>query len=154
MHIADSRDQAIDDCTYGLQDFANYFCAAGFVPLCNSVGSTQSSRQFVAAYAAQGNCCTGPRDDAVAHIEDLLERSGGFGTPRTLSHDCASPETTYQCYDLAARTVIACFKRRLEASQSSRDWARSKRDQLIGRAGGAVVKAITEHVGEQKGVVN
>ena len=27
MHIADSREQAIDDCTYGLQDFANYFGA-------------------------------------------------------------------------------------------------------------------------------
>ena len=37
MHIADSREQAIDDCTYGLQDFANYFGAAGFVPLSNTV---------------------------------------------------------------------------------------------------------------------
>ena len=30
MHLADTREQAIDDCTYGLQDFANYFGAAGF----------------------------------------------------------------------------------------------------------------------------
>jgi limonene 1,2-monooxygenase len=39
MHIADTKDQAIDDCIYGLQDFANYFGAAGFVPLSNSVGA-------------------------------------------------------------------------------------------------------------------
>ena len=37
VHLADTREQAIDDCTYGLQDFANYFGAAGFVPLNNEV---------------------------------------------------------------------------------------------------------------------
>ena len=42
MHLADTRDQAIDDCVYGLQDFANYFGAAGFVPLSNSVEGTTS----------------------------------------------------------------------------------------------------------------
>src|ERR1700741_5393029 len=120
MHIADSREQAINDCTYGLQDFANYFGAAGFVPL--------------------------------AHIEDLLERSGGFGTLLMLGHDWASPEATYHCYDLFARKVIPHFKGQLQASRSSHDWARGKRDQLIGRAGEAIVKAITEHVDEQKGV--
>ena len=40
IHLADTREQAIDDCTYGLQDFANYFGAAGFVPLSNSVEGT------------------------------------------------------------------------------------------------------------------
>ena len=39
MHLADTRDQAIDDCVYGLQDFANYFGAAGFVPLSNTVST-------------------------------------------------------------------------------------------------------------------
>src|ERR1700752_1762691 len=69
-----------------------------------------------------------------------------------LGHDWASPEATYHCYDLMARKVIPHFKGQLQASRSSHDWARGKRDQLIGRAGEAVVKAITEHVDEQKGV--
>ena len=154
MHIADTKDQAIDDCIYGLQDFANYFGAAGFVPLSNSVGGTQSPREFVAKYAAQGNCCIGTPDDAIAYIEDLLERSGGFGTLLMLGHDWAPPEATYHGYDLFARKVIPYFKGQLEAARSSHDWARDSRDQLIGRAGQAVVKAITEHVDEQKGVGN
>ena len=115
MHIAETRDQAIDDCVYGLQDFANYFGAAGFVPLSNSVGDTQSPREFVAEYAAQGNCCIGTPDDAIAYIEDLQERSGGFGTLLMLGHDWASPEATYHCYDLFARRVIPYFKGQLEA---------------------------------------
>ena len=65
IHLADTRDQAIDDCTYGLQDFANYFGAAGFVPLSNSVEGTQSPREFVAEYAGHGELLhrhTGRRD--------------------------------------------------------------------------------------------
>jgi limonene 1,2-monooxygenase len=154
MHIADSREQAINDCTYGLQDFANYFGAAGFVPLANTVEGAQSPQEFVEDYAAKGNCCIGTPEDAIAHIEDLLERSGGFGTLLMLGHDWASPDATYHCYDLMARKVIPHFKGQLEAPRSSHDWARGKRDQLIGRAGEAVVKAITEHVDEQKSVGN
>ena len=40
----------------------------------------QSPREFVEDYAAKGNCCIGTPDEAIAHIEDLLDRSGGFGT--------------------------------------------------------------------------
>ena len=150
MHIADSRDRAIDDCTYGLLDFAQYFGAAGFVPLANAVDGAQSPREYVEDYAAKGNCCIGTPDDAIAYIEDLLDRSGGFGTLLMLGHDWASPEATYHCYDLFARKVIPHFKGQLEAPRASHDWARDRRDQLIGRAGEAVVKAITEHVEEHK----
>jgi limonene 1,2-monooxygenase len=154
MHVADTREQAIDDCTYGLQDFANYFGAAGFVPLANTVDGEQTAHEFVESYAAGGNCCIGTPDDAIAHIEDLLERSGGFGTLLILGHDWAPPEATFHCYELLARKVIPHFKGQLEAARASHEWAKKHRDQLIGRAGEAVVKAITEHVGEQKDGVN
>ena len=150
MHIADTRDQAIDDCAYGLPDFAKYFGAAGFVPLANTVEEAQSPREYVEDYAAKGNCCIGTPDDAIVHIEDLLDRSGGFGTLLLLGHDWASPQATYHSYDLFARKVIPYFKGQLEAPRSSHNWASGRRDQLIGRAGEAVVKAITEHVKEHK----
>jgi limonene 1,2-monooxygenase len=92
MHLADTREQAIDDCTYVLQDFANYFGAAGFVPLSDSVdGTGQSPREFVEEYASKGNSCIGTPGDAVAYIKDLLEQSGGSGTLLLLGHDWASP---------------------------------------------------------------
>lgn len=150
MHLADSREQAIADCTYGLPEFSEYFGAAGFVPLANSVEGGQSPYEFVEAYAAAGNCCIGTPDDAIAHIEDLLERSGGFGTLLLLGHDWASPQNTFHSYDLFARKVIPYFKGQLEASRASHGWARAKRDELIGRAGQAVVQAITEHVSEHE----
>jgi limonene 1,2-monooxygenase len=150
MHLADSRDQAIDDCTYGLQDFANYFGAAGFVPLSNEIEeASQTPRQFVADYAAGGGCCIGTPDDAIAYIEDLLERSGGFGTFLMLGHDWAGPQATYHSYELFARKVIPHFKGQLHAPRASHDWARDKRNDLFGRAGEAIVKAIGEHASEQ-----
>ena len=80
--------------------------------------------------------------------------TGGFGTLLMLGHDWASPAATHHSYDLMARKVIPHFKRQLEASRASHEWAKGKRDQLIGRAGEAVVKAITEHVDEQKDAVH
>lgn len=150
MHLADTREQAIDDCTYGLQDFANYFGAAGFVPLSNEVeAAEQSPRQFVADYAAGGGCCIGTPDDAIAYIEDLLERSGGFGTFLILGHDWADPQATYHSYELFARKVMPHFKGQLRSTEASHDWAQRKRDDLFGRAGEAIMKAIGDHVSEQ-----
>jgi limonene 1,2-monooxygenase len=149
VHLADTRDQAIEDCTYGLQDFANYFGAAGFVPLSNSVdGTPPSPREFVAEYAAKGNCCIGTADDAIAYISGLLDQSGGFGTFLMLGHDWADPEATRHSYDLFARRVIPHFTGQLTPPRLSHEWAKGKRGELLGRAGEAVVNAIAEHTRE------
>ena len=145
VHLADTREQAVEDCTYGLQDFANYFGAAGFVPLAESVDDAPSSpREYVEAYAATGNCCIGTPDDAIGYITDLLERSGGFGTFLLLGHDWAAPQATYHSYELFARKVIPHFKGQLTAPRASHDWAKGMRDSLFGRAGEAIMKAIGE----------
>ncbi|HET9875444.1 MAG TPA: LLM class flavin-dependent oxidoreductase [Mycobacterium sp.] len=152
MHIADSREQAVEDCTYGLQDFADYFGAAGFVPLASSIeGSPQSPQEFVEQYAAAGSCCIGTAEDAIDHITDLLERAGGFGTLLLLGHDWAAPAATYHSYELFARKVIPHFKGQLTAPQASHDWAKGMRDTLFGRAGAAIMKAVSEHTDELQG---
>ncbi|MDH6243656.1 LLM class flavin-dependent oxidoreductase [Mycobacterium sp. OTB74] len=148
VHLADTREQAIEDCTYGLEDFSNYFGAAGFVPLGSETGPAPTSRQFVENYAAKGNCCIGTPEDAIAYIQDLLDRSGGFGTLLLLGHDWAPPDATFHSYELFAREVIPHFKGQLTAPRASHDWAKGMRDQLFGRVGEAVVKAITEHTTE------
>ena len=148
VHLADTRERALDDCTYGLADFANYFGAAGFVPLSNSVEEAGTARDFVEQYAAKGNCCIGTPGDAVTYIQDLLDRAGGFGTFLLLGHDWAPPQATYHSYELFAREVIPHFTGQLAAPRASHDWAKAMRDQLLGSAGEAIVKAIAEHTEE------
>jgi limonene 1,2-monooxygenase len=148
VHLAESKDQAIEDCMFGLQDFANYFGAAGFVPLANAVDGAQSPREFVEDYASKGNCCIGTPEECIGYVQDLLDRSGGFGTFLLLGHDWARPEATFSSYALFARKVIPHFKGQLKSTQASHDWAKSKRGELLGRAGEAIVKAIGEHTDE------
>jgi limonene 1,2-monooxygenase len=152
MHLADTREQAIEDCTYGLEAFAGYFGGgAGFVPLANTVdGAPRSPREFVEAYADSGNVVIGTPDDAIAYISGLLEQSGGFGTFLLLGHDWASPAATMESYRLFAREVIPHFTGQLAAPRASHDWATAKRHELFGRAGQAILNAITSHVEEKQ----
>ena len=151
VHLAETRDQAIEDCTHGLQDFADYFGGgAGFVPLANQVdGGPQTPRDYVEAYADSGNVVIGTPDDAIAYIEGLLEQSGGFGTFLMLGHDWADPAATLESYRLFAREVIPHFQGQLAAPRASHDWATAKRGELFGAAGHAILNAITSHVEEK-----
>jgi limonene 1,2-monooxygenase len=150
MHIAETRDQAIEECTYGLEDFSRYFGTAGFVPLGYDVDSARGdARAFVEKYAAGGNIVIGTPDDAIAYIEGLFEQSGGFGTFLLLGHDWASPEATLRSYHLFAREVIPHFKHKLAAPRASHDWAAAKRPELFGRAGQAIMNAHTSYAEER-----
>jgi len=155
MHIAETRDQAIEDCTYGLEQFANYFGGgAGFVPLAADVGDEKRTpRQYVEAYADSDSVVIGTPDDAIEYIEGLVEQSGGFGTFLMLGHDWANPERTMNCYRLFAREVIPHFQGQLDAPRVSHDWATAKRGELFGRAGQAMMNAIQTHV-EEKATAN
>lgn len=150
VHVAETRKQAIEDCTWGLPQFAAYFGGgAGFVPLAVNVdGEPRTPRQLVEAYAASGSVVIGTPEDAIAYIERLLEQSGGFGTFLLLGHDWANPERTLNSYRLFAREVIPHFTGQLAAPRASHDWATAKRAELFGRAGQAIMEAIQTHVDE------
>jgi limonene 1,2-monooxygenase len=152
MHIAETRDQAIEDCTYGLPEFAGYFDgAAGFVPLAESTsGEPKTRREFVENYAESDSVVIGTPDDAIAYIDKLVEQSGGFGAFLLLGHDWASPERTMNAYRLFAQYVIPRFKGRLAAPRTSHDWATGKRKEIFGRAGEAIMNAINTHVQEKQ----
>ncbi len=151
MHIAETREQAIDDCLFGLRDFADYFGGgAGFVPLAENVDAQTSDRDFVEAYANSPSTVIGTPDDAIEYIEGLTEQSGGFGTFLMLGHDWASPGRTQNCYRLFAEKVIPHFQGQLGAPRASHDWATAKRGELFGRAGQAMMNAIQSHVAEKE----
>lgn len=151
MHLAATRDRAIDDCTYGLEAFADYFGGgAGFVPLANQVGGgPRTPRDYVEAYAESGNVVIGTPDDAIAYIEGLIEQSGGFGTFLLLGHDWADRDATLDSYRLFSREVIPHFQGHLGAPRASHEWATAKRGELFGAAGQAILNAITSHVDEK-----
>jgi limonene 1,2-monooxygenase len=152
VHVAETREQAIEDCTYGLRDFSNYFGGgAGFVPLANKVeGEEDTETAFVERYVNAGGVVIGTPDDAIEYIEGLIEQSGGFGTFLMLGHDWASPERTINSYRLIAEKVIPHFKGQLNAPRASHDWATENRGKLFGRSMQAMGNAISSHVAEKE----
>jgi limonene 1,2-monooxygenase len=153
MHLAETKDQAIDDCVHGLEAFAGYFGGgAGFVPLANQTdGKPKTARGFVENYASSGSVVIGTPADAIEYIQGLLDQSGGFGTFLFLGHDWADPQATYNSYRLFAREVMPHFQGQLGAPRRSHDWASGKRAEIFGRAGQAMMSAITKHVDERGG---
>ena len=154
MHLAETRKQAIDDCCYGLEEFAGYFGGgAGFVPLApSSDGTPPTGRALVESYAESDSVVIGTPDDAIEYIQGLLDQSGGFGTFLMLGHDWASPERTLNSYRLFARHVMPHFQGQLHAATQSHEWATAKRGELFGRAGQAMMNAIQSHVDEKAAV--
>jgi limonene 1,2-monooxygenase len=151
VHLAETREQAIEDCCFGLERFAAYFGGgAGFVPLAADVGPPASGREFVERYARSGAAVIGTPDDAIAYIESLLEQSGGFGTFLLLGHDWADRAATRRSYELFAREVIPHFTGQLAAPERAHAWAIDKREELFGAAGAAILQAIGEHVKEKE----
>ncbi len=152
LHIAETREQAVKDCTYGLKDFSNYFGGgAGFVPLANKVeGEPDTEEAFVERYNEAGGVVIGTPDDAIEYIEGLIEQSGGFGTFLMLGHDWASPERTINSYRLFAEKVIPHFQGQLGAPKASHDWATENRGKLFGRSIQAMGNAISQHVDEKE----
>jgi limonene 1,2-monooxygenase len=152
LHVAETREQAIQDCTYGLRDFSDYFGGgAGFVPLANKVEDEDDTETaFVQRYADAGGVVIGTPDDAIEYIESLIEQSGGFGTFLMLGHDWASPERTLNSYRLIAEKVIPHFQGQLSAPRASHEWATENRNKLFGRSMQAMGNAIQQHVAEKQ----
>ena len=151
LHIAETREQAIEDCTYGLKDFTDYFGGgAGFVPIANKIDDAPETPQdFVRRYIGAGGVVIGTADDAIEYIQGLIDQSGGFGTFLMLGHDWASPAATMQSYRLFAEKVIPHFQGQLAAPTASHEWATAHRRELFGRAGQTMMGAIQIHVEEQ-----
>jgi limonene 1,2-monooxygenase len=103
----------------------------------------------VEAYAESDGCVIGTPDEAIEYIQKLLDQSGGFGTFLMLGHDWASPEATIESFRLFSREVIPHFTGQIDPPRTSHDWATAKRGELFGRAGQAMLNAITAHVDEK-----
>ena len=95
-----------------------------------------------------GQAIIGTPDEAIARIEKLIEKTGGFGTMLILHVDMASWEDTKRSYELFASEVIPHFKNRNRRREDSLRFAQDNRELLIGQLVTAITKAHTDYYGE------
>jgi limonene 1,2-monooxygenase len=142
VHLADTKEQAIADVAFGLEEWVDYFQRVAALPI---APDTANFASLVDALNASGIAVIGTVDDAVAQLERLQVQSGGYGTYLCMGHEWADTEATRHSYELIARYVAPHFQGSSESLTSSRDWAAENRPEFIGAAGSAVMTAIQKH---------
>jgi limonene 1,2-monooxygenase len=142
VHIADTKEQAIADVAFGLEEWVDYFQRVAALPI---APDTANFASLVDALNASGIAVIGTVEDAIAQLERLQAQSGGYGTYLCMGHEWADTEATRHSYELIARYVAPHFQGSSESLTASRDWAADNRPEFIGAAGTAVLSAIQKH---------
>ena len=142
MHIADTKEQAIADVAFGLEEWVDYFQRVAALPL---APDTTNFESLVDALNASGFAVIGTVEDAIAQVARLRAQSKGFGTFLLMGHEWADTAATRHSYELIARYVAPEFQGSAATLAASRDWAAENRPEFIGAAGNAVMSAIQKH---------
>ncbi len=147
MHIADTKEQAIEDVGFGLAEWVDYFQRVAALPL---APDTTNHETLVDALNASGFAVIGTVEDAVNQIERLRTQSKGFGTFLLMGHEWADTAATRRSYELIARYVAPAFQGTARTLTASRNWAAENRPEFISAAGAAVMSAIGKHQDEKQ----
>ena len=118
MHIAESVEEAMKNCEYGLERVMDYL---GHVVPTNPTTAT-NYRDRVKEMNETGSGIVGTPDMAIAQIQRLIDQSGGFGAYLTFGGDLADHAQTLRSYELFAQYVMPHFQGQLAAAQASYDW--------------------------------
>lgn len=117
MYLAETVEQAKRDCEYGLKWQYEYF--SHITPSAVAVAaSTSEQADFV---NSTGRGVIGTPEMAIAQVQRLLDRSGGFGTYMFQGVDFANWRNTLRSYELFAEQVMPHFTGQLQPVVASYD---------------------------------
>lgn len=149
MHLAETKEQAIEDVRHGLDAFADYTQHVIAAPHFRAAGSTFEER--VAWVNETGLGVIGTPDEAIAQIERLDRQSGGFGSYLLMHHEWARPDATLRSYELFARHVMPRFTGSASRLEKARDYGISRWSEFDKRHGDAIAAATERHAKERAG---
>ena len=147
MHLAETREQAIEDVRFGLDDWADYTQHILAAPHFRAGGSSFAER--VAWVNDTGLGVIGTPAEAVAQIRRLEAQSGGFGPYLLMHHEWARPGATARSYELFAQHVMPRFQATGDRLVAAAEHARSRWSDLDRRQGHAIQAAIDRHAAER-----
>jgi limonene 1,2-monooxygenase len=139
MHIAETRQQAIDEMAFGFEKWAEY--AYHISP----IGPASIGLGTIDEMIEKKSAVIGTPDDAVAQLERYWEKTGGFGCMLILGQNWASPENTRKSFDLIARHVMPKFRGSNDWRIASYDWMGEKREAFSAATQNASRLAIEKH---------
>jgi limonene 1,2-monooxygenase len=148
MHIAETREQALEDVRFGLEKWIYYFTQIANLPLV-----PEGTADPVKAVLESGLAVVGTPDDAAEKIQTLIDQSGGFGCFLLMAHNWAPWAATKRSYELLARYVFPRFQQLNVGREASMNWVKSNKADFTMQAMMAVGARIRQHA-EEKGMEN
>jgi limonene 1,2-monooxygenase len=139
MHIAETRQQAIDEMAFGFEKWAQY--AYHISP----IGPASIGLGTIDEMIEKKSAVIGTPDDAVAQLERYWEKTGGFGCMLVLGQNWATPENTRKSFDLIARHVMPKFRGSNDWRTASYDWMGENREAFSAATQNASRLAIEKH---------
>ncbi|MFE6667956.1 LLM class flavin-dependent oxidoreductase [Streptomyces sp. NPDC057697] len=131
VHVADSREQALDDLVDGWMRYRNeYWALLGTPP----VHSRTEARKALSELIDRRSTIVGSVDECVDAVRDVQEATGGFGRLLVNVLDWADREAMKRSFELFARFVAPRFNGALNGVTASYGWvfeqARARRDAV------------------------
>jgi limonene 1,2-monooxygenase len=149
LHIAPTETEAVAETRYGLKDFYEYRHAATPTQLYKE-GEDLSHEQIVERVNSTGGGVIGTPAMATEYIQNLLDKTGGFGTFLFTANDWADPAATRRSWELFAREVAPQFDGSCDARLRSYRWTKERKGQLLDRFFGGIQHAKDDYAAEQK----
>lgn len=147
MHVAETREQAMEDVRFGLDKWIYYFREIANLPI------VPEGDDPVQAMIDTGLAVIGTPEDAARRIRQLVEESGGFGAFLFMDHNWAPWEAKKRSYELVARYVMPEFQQLNVNREASMAWVGENKAEFTQEVRNAVGARIVQHMME-KGAEN
>jgi limonene 1,2-monooxygenase len=149
MHIAETVEQAKENCKYGLQWVFNYL--SHIIPTRgpDDPPPPDDYDELVDGLNESGRMVIGTPEMAIAQIERLKEKTGGFGCYMMLGADLADWHQTKRSYELFAEQVMPHFTGQLQPVQASYDHVVGAGSRWVDATLGAQLTAIAAYEEER-----
>ena len=142
MHIAESRDQAISDVRFGMEEWIRYMNNN------HPRYRVPDGADYVDWVIDHPVGVIGTPADAIARIERLYERQGEFGALLLLVTDWADWRARRRSLELYAEYVIPFFADANSSRDASYDWVTKNQVELVEKRLHAATAAFEQHEAE------
>ncbi len=142
VHCAETREQALAEVQFGLEEWVQYFEDVAVIPMV-----PPERRSDPAAHLMEsGMAVIGTPDDCIKQIENLWEASqGGFGCYLITDHNWAPFQAKLNSYEMVARYVMPHFQQQNRLREESNSWVRERQKDFKASHEQATAEQIERH---------